>query len=390
MANISIPTSIAGISLPGKLGAIASGPLAALFGGSGSGTPLKYPLNLATDATKNHYVQFVIKEIVPANYASKSGAGTIPGTSIGLPNLGGAISSVAAKATDATDGIPVVGGIAAATGAVASAIGSVVSKGLTISPQTTKPKAYISLYMPDTMNANYDASYDELSLTNDLGGLITSLRMIDQLSPKAGAAAKDAFSGGDIMGGISKLGASAGSIASTDPSAMYLLNQAGQTAGVTNEALQSVLLKGQGYAINPQLQMIYRGMGFRSFQLMFLFSPKSHQEADQINSIIHTFKYHHAPTLQAGAADSTQSMFLVPPSIFNIRFYLGSDENIYVPRYGDCVLQSIDVNYTPNGWASYEDGFPVQTQLTLQFKETEVIDRNKLQNGFQNKSQGLR
>ena len=356
MANISIPTSIAGISLPGKLGAIASGPLAALFGGSGSGTPLKYPLNLATDATKNHYVQFVIKEIVPANYASKSGAGTIPGTSIGLPNLGGAISSVAAKATDATDGIPVVGGIAAATGAVASAIGSVVSKGLTISPQTTKPKAYISLYMPDTMNANYDASYDELSLTNDLGGLITSLRMIDQLSPKAGAAAKDAFSGGDIMGGISKLGASAG----------------------------------QGYAINPQLQMIYRGMGFRSFQLMFLFSPKSHQEADQINSIIHTFKYHHAPTLQAGAADSTQSMFLVPPSIFNIRFYLGSDENIYVPRYGDCVLQSIDVNYTPNGWASYEDGFPVQTQLTLQFKETEVIDRNKLQNGFQNKSQGLR
>ena len=31
--------------------------------------------------------------------------------------------------------------------------------------------------------------------------------------------------------------------------------------------------------------MIYRGMGFRSFQLMFLFSPKSHQEADQINSI---------------------------------------------------------------------------------------------------------
>jgi hypothetical protein len=33
MAIISIPTSIGGVSIPGKTGQILSGPLAALFGG---------------------------------------------------------------------------------------------------------------------------------------------------------------------------------------------------------------------------------------------------------------------------------------------------------------------------------------------------------------------
>ena len=71
MAVISIPTSVAGVSLPGQLGQIAKGPLAALYGGKGVQT-LKYPSDLATDATKNHYVQFSIKEVIPAGYSTTS------------------------------------------------------------------------------------------------------------------------------------------------------------------------------------------------------------------------------------------------------------------------------------------------------------------------------
>jgi hypothetical protein len=70
MAIISIPTSVAGVSIPGQLGKLATGPLSALFGSPGLKT-VSYPQDLATDATKSHYVQFSIKEIIPANVQTR-------------------------------------------------------------------------------------------------------------------------------------------------------------------------------------------------------------------------------------------------------------------------------------------------------------------------------
>ena len=54
----------------------------------------------------------------------------------------------------------------------------------------------------------------------------------------------------------------------------------------------------------------------------------------------------------------------------------------FLPRYGDCVLTNIDVNYAPSGFAAHNDGAPVQTQLTLQFREIEVVTKDKLSEGF--------
>ena len=110
-------------------------------------------------------------------------------------------------------------------------------------------------------------------------------------------------------------------------------------------------------------------------------SPKSLDEAQEVDSIIKTFKYHFSPALQAGKTDSTQSMFLTSPSIFNVQFKIGQNENQYVPKYGDCVLTDIDVNYAPNGFASHEDGAPVQTTLNLTFKEIVIVDRDKIAKG---------
>jgi hypothetical protein len=147
------------------------------------------------------------------------------------------------------------------------------------------------------------------------------------------------------------------------------------------KVIGDVVLKGQGYAINPQLQMIFRGVGFRSFQLSFMFTPKSLEESTEVNDIIKTFKYHFSPGLEAGKTDSTQSMFLTSPSIFNVQFKIGQNENQYVPKYGDCVLADIDVNYAPNGFAAHENGAPVQTTLNLTFKEIVIVDRDKIANG---------
>jgi hypothetical protein len=49
------------------------------------------------------------------------------------------------------------------------------------------------------------------------------------------------------------------------------------------------------------------------------------------------------------------------------------DAKIYT--VGDCVLESVSVDYAPNGWAAYNDGYPVQTRLTLSFRETQMLTK---------------
>ena len=383
MAVISIPTSVAGVSLPGQLGQIAKGPLAALYGGKGVQT-LKYPSDLATDATKNHYVQFSIKEVIPAGYSTT--APQTPGQSINLNGiaqaagaLGGAISdgikSAVGGSSETTQNL--VGTATEGIGKGYEKIGEYIPTSLQISPTTTQAKAYISLYMPDTLTAQYSADWQEMSL-GDMGATLSSLRMIDQLATNAGQ--QGTFSSGDLKKSL-------GNLASTDPAVTALVSNIMSATGVDSrlgldaKVIGDVILKGKGYAINPQLQMMFRGVGFRSFQLSFMFTPNSFEESTEVDNIIKTFKYHFSPGLQAGKTDSTQSMFLTSPSIFNVQFKIGQNENQYVPKYGDCVLSDIDVNYAPNGFAAHENGAPVQTTLNLTFKEIVIVDRDKIANG---------
>jgi len=81
---------------------------------------------------------------------------------------------------------------------------------------------------------------------------------------------------------------------------------------------------------------------------------------------------------------------LIPPSLFNVSFMSQGKENPYLPKYADCVLEDIEVNFAPNGFAAHTDGAPVQTTLTLSFRETEIVDRARLQKGFNNADGGLR
>jgi hypothetical protein len=397
MAIISIPTSVSGIGVPGTVGKILKGPLAALYQGKGVDT-VNYPHDLAKDPTQSHYVSFSVKQVVPSGYYSEK----IDSNSqkrINLPTAGkliaggvevfGNAASGAIKYLDptnksgesreaATGVIDTIGetvGVKNLSG-IANAIGPAFAKGFAISPQTTTLQSIISLYMPDNLVANYDADYESLSLTANFP-LLTTLRSIDQMAGKI-----DTSSLGAAFSSLKGLK----NVVSNDPNTILLAKQ----ANVIDEDLQSLLLGARGFAINPQTQMIYRGLALRNFQLDFTLSPRSKQEADDIDRIISTFKWHFAPSLEFGKGTATSGMFMIQPSIFNIEFKIGKKENRYLPKYGDCVLRNISVNYAPNGWAAYEEGFPVQTHLSLHFEEMVILDKDKLQKGFEGSKEGLR
>ena len=394
MAIISIPTSVGGVALPGKLGMVASGPLSALYG-SKAITQLNYPTELATDATKSHYVTFSIKQVVPAGYESVPqgknialGAGTANALLTAASAIGQNVPGVATATNALANGVKsVVSNIGSLIGPGAtSEIGKVVEEvkadiksGIAITPPIQNLGAVISLYMPDTITADYQAEYDPVSLQNSLGAGINSIRAIDQI---ATSAAGGAAGGGFDLATIKKVG----SAVSSDPnvvSKIVDLKTGLLNSGAKEDNLGSILLQAKGYAFNPQMQMIYRGLPMRTFSLSFVFSPKSQQEALNVNQIIHTFKFHAAPTLTKGATASSESMFLIPPSIFNVAFHIKGSENKFLPKYADCVLENIDVNFAPNGFAAHTDGAPIQTTLNLQFREIEIVDRARLQTGFE-------
>ena len=146
--------------------------------------------------------------------------------------------------------------------------------------------------------------------------------------------------------------------------------------------LSGLLLQAHGYSVNPQLQILYKGVDMRQFQLTFNFTPKSRSESETVRQIIHTFKYYASPSLTSGGGANNQAMFLVPPAIFNVQFMHNGTENLHLPKYADCVLANIDVNHAPNGFAAHTDGSPIQTQLTLQFHEIEIVEKGRLSLGF--------
>ena len=43
---------------------------------------------------------------------------------------------------------------------------------------------------------------------------------------------------------------------------------------------------------------------------------------------------------------------------------------------------NVDVNYTPNGVRTFEDGSPTQIQMGLTFRETEILTKEKINQGY--------
>jgi hypothetical protein len=191
-------------------------------------------------------------------------------------------------------------------------------------------KAIVSLYMPDSLSFQYVSNYGEVSIM-------------------------DAAS---ALPGIGKIPGIVQSVMD-NPAAKLALNK-------------------MGYAFNPQSQVLFQGIDFRTFEMSFTFSPKSAREAQQVQKIIKLFRSYAAPTIVTGAA----GFFYTPPGVFNLSFRKDGAVNPNINKITDCVLENVTVNYAPNGWSSYKDGQPVQTTMDLTFKETVLVDRAKIQQGY--------
>jgi len=287
-----------------------SNSLSALDKNKYEGQTLKYPLDLGTAGGKRgHVVHFNIYRIQPAKFE------------IGGSTLAEKASSIAGSVVDF--------GEAQIANMQKSDSGNIRKLQFMAPPVNTTTQ--IELYIPETLNFTYNFSYNDLSATE---------------------LALDAISGAlDKLPGIGRL---KGAIASIP--------------GVKD--LARLGMQSAGYAINPQQQLLFRGVDFRTYQMSFVFTPHSQKEADEVGKIIQTFKRYASPTIVNGTA----GFLMVPPGVFDISFRFDGAVNENISRLKRSVIESIDVNYAPNGYATHNDGMPVQTVLTIGFKEIEIID----------------
>ena len=138
-------------------------------------------------------------------------------------------------------------------------------------------------------------------------------------------------------------------------------------AGTPNELLAMEL----GEVYNPNVELLYKTPRLRQFSFAFDFLPRNLGEAQVMNQIIRRFKESSAPE------DLSNGMFKVP-EVWYVR---------YMNRFKPAACENVSVvaNNATDMHVSNPGGIPIQTTLTLQFIEIDVItkqDHQRAPQGF--------
>ena len=372
-----IPTNIGGVSL----NSLAS-PLASLLGGTTSAQVMSFPSDLGSNPSMGHAVIFQAYD-----YKTELGnsLATVGQTLITAYNQASTLTTEGLQAATTTVGGLFSGGLSSTAGQVG--LGSITAS--QYKPLTKgSPLATISLFMPETMAIQYHADWSEVSLTEELGLLGMGA---NAYADSKGQPLKDAVTPYAIYAASKALG--------------DLTGAKGATA-LTSQAL------GVGM-MNPQTQLLYKGTSLREFTLSFTLTPKTSAEAQTVKNICDSFAYFTLPGL-SGAQGGSAGQFFIPPQVFSVQFqFLGGSGignqisnaissalnstglNVLTNALGgsstitggtpsktftvnDCVLTDVQIDYAPNGWATYNDGYPVQTVINLSFRETTVYTKNQM------------
>lgn len=245
---------------------------------------------------------------------------------------------------------------------------------------TEKAAGYedIIMYMPEDISASYQGTW---------GG-----REFGPLAPVALAGAgqimamgKDDIQtkGGGMMSQLTGIGIQ-GMLPYVGASmvAKAMNSIPGFGGGVTTN---DILASTRGQILNPNTEVLYQGPQLRTFSLSFKMVARTSDEATEIKKIVNQFKKASLPTGSSG----TEKNLIGVPKVVKITFKQAissakaAKENEWISQYKHCALGGVDVNYTPDGtWATYRDGSPVATQLTLQFQELKLLYEEDVDKGY--------
>ena len=239
---------------------------------------------------------------------------------------------------------------------------------------TKRLSSSICMYMPATVSAQQNSKYGE----HEIGGAV--------------AAALAAYKGFEEGSGV--FGTAESMYNALKPTIAENMKELGKSALDTaaKGAAAAIDIK-RGKVTNNRMEMVFEGVDRRSFSFSFKMMPKSEADAIAVDKIVNMFRFYMAPSFDtSGGASVDQSRTFIVPATFDIEYYYNPGKrNNFLNRISNCVLESCNVTYggertqffRPTSGGVHGDGAPpVETSIELQFKELEVITREKIAEGF--------
>jgi hypothetical protein len=131
---------------------------------------------------------------------------------------------------------------------------------------------------------------------------------------------------------------------------------------------------------NPYVEVLFKGVSNRTFNFTFKFIPRSLAEQIAIKEIVDTLKFHRAPEKKLNMSN----LYWSYPSTFDIQFLKkNGQENEWLFKISTCALTDFNVQQgSDSHYASFADGSPFSTTISLSFTELEVLDKNRILQGF--------
>ena len=172
----------------------------------------------------------------------------------------------------------------------------------------------------------------------------------------------------------------------------------------------------RGIVINPNAELLYDSPEMREIGMIFKLVAQNEDEAKDIKKIVEIFREASLPSwggkgLQTGIFDGESEIvgslkegssdpvgdrnqdgqfdvggednWIRIPKLCQFRFMTGDKVNRNVVQFKPCAIQTVEVNYTPDGtYAAYRDGAPVAVELRLNFMETKLIFAQEVELGY--------
>ena len=229
---------------------------------------------------------------------------------------------------------------------------------------TKRLSTAIALYMPASVQVTYGAQYQDTPV-----GAVTEQALNAYNDILAGR-------GSDAIGQLGTMGPEI-----ANSLQQFMLGTIGVIPGF--QGVKEVFEMKEGNVIADRLELAFKGINKRNFQYTFKMIPKSEQEARAIRDIVFAFKSNMLPEFVGGNRGGRR--FLVP-NTFDIQYMYLQNSNHFLHHISTCVLENMNVAYGGDRYKTFDasvDGAPpMETTITLNFKEMELITRERVFEGY--------
>ena len=132
--------------------------------------------------------------------------------------------------------------------------------------------------------------------------------------------------------------------------------------------------------LNPHSNTAFQGSNIRAYQFAFKFMPESKEESAMAIYALRLLRENMYP-------QEANQLITHYPSKFEIRFWTGygSDgsnsgvsESDSIPKIYQCYLTSLSVSYNQTASMFFEDGAPMEIDVSMSFQETRALSRNDI------------